>query len=118
MGSTNAESGFLRDITGKVDLPTPCGPFNSNTVSNFMPGYSPGKTKDALVAVASERAYHPVKQYLEDLPEWDNVPRIDRLLTDYFGAEDNRYTQAVMRKYQTLCPAERFWLLLPLAFCA
>lgn len=60
--------------------------------------YSPGKTKDALVAVASERAYHPVKQYLEDLPEWDNVPRIDRLLTDYFGAEDNRYTQAVMRK--------------------
>ena len=65
--------------------------------------YSPGKTKDALVAVASERAYHPIRDYLESLPPWDGEKRVDTLLIDYFGAEDTPYTRAVMRK--TLCAA-------------
>lgn len=60
--------------------------------------YSPGRTKDALVAVAAERAYHPIKEYLEGLPEWDGVPRVNALLIDYFGADDNAYTRAVIRK--------------------
>lgn len=60
--------------------------------------YSPTKTKDAMVAVAAERAYHPVREYLEGLPEWDGIPRVDTLLIDYFGAADNSYTRAVSRK--------------------
>ena len=60
--------------------------------------YAPTKTKDALLAVASERAYHPVKEYLDALPVWDGVKRIDTLLTDYLGAEDSAYTRAVIRK--------------------
>ena len=60
--------------------------------------YSPTKTKDAVVAVAAERAYHPVREYLEGLPEWDGIPRVDTLLIDYFGAADNSYTRAVSRK--------------------
>ena len=60
--------------------------------------YAPTKTKDALLAVASERAYHPVREYLDALPEWDGTERIDTLLTDYLGAEDSGYTRAVMRK--------------------
>lgn len=60
--------------------------------------YAPTKTKDALLAVASERAYHPVREYLDTLPEWDGTGRIDTLLTDYLGAEDSGYTRAVMRK--------------------
>ena len=60
--------------------------------------YAPAKTKDALLAVASERAYHPVKEYLDALPEWDGVKRTDTLLTDYLGAEDSAYTRAVIRK--------------------
>ncbi len=63
--------------------------------------WSPGKFKDALLAVAAERAYHPIREYFEALPEWDGVERIDTLLIDYLGAEDNSYTRAVMRK--TLC---------------
>lgn len=65
--------------------------------------WSPGKFKDALLAVAAERAYHPVREYLESLPIWDNVPRVDTLLVDYLGAEDTSYTRAVIRK--TLCAA-------------
>ncbi len=60
--------------------------------------YSPTKTKDAVLAVATERAYHPIKDYLDALPEWDGVGRVDKLLIDYFGAEDNSYTKAVIRK--------------------
>ena len=65
--------------------------------------WSPGKFKDALLAVASERAYHPIKDFLEALPEWDGVERIDTLLIEFLGAEDNPYVRAVMRK--TLCAA-------------
>ncbi|MFM1524787.1 MULTISPECIES: VapE domain-containing protein [Helcococcus] len=60
--------------------------------------YTPTKTKDALQAVASERRYHPIKEYLESLPEWDGVKRIEDLFIDYFGAEDTIYTKAVSRK--------------------
>lgn len=65
--------------------------------------WSPGKFKDALLAVAAERAYHPVKEYFEGLPAWDGVERLDLLLIEYLGAEDNSYTRAVIRK--TLCAA-------------
>jgi predicted P-loop ATPase len=52
----------------------------------------------ALTKVADDRAYHPIREYLEGLPEWDRVPRIDTLLIDYLGAEDSPYTRAVTRK--------------------
>ena len=60
--------------------------------------YSPTKTKDAVLAVSAERAYHPIKEYLENLPDWDGIPRVDTLYIDYFGAEDTSYARAVSRK--------------------
>lgn len=67
--------------------------------------YAPAKTKDALIAVASERAYHPVKEYLDNLPDWDGTNRIDTLLSVYLGAEDSAYTRAVIRKTLTAAVA-------------
>jgi predicted P-loop ATPase len=60
--------------------------------------WSPAKLKEALIAVAADRAYHPVREYLDSLPEWDGIERLDRLLIDYLGAEDNLYSRAVIRK--------------------
>lgn len=60
--------------------------------------YSPTKMRPAILAVAAERAYHPIQEYLESLPAWDGVERVDQLLVDYFGAEDTSYTRAVTRK--------------------
>ncbi len=60
--------------------------------------YAPTKTKDAVLAVAAERAYHPIKEYLDNLPKWDGVARVETLLIDYFGAADSTYTKAVIRK--------------------
>ena len=67
-------------------------------LSNVYGVYSPTRTKDAVLAVAAMRPNHPVREYLDALPEWDGTERIDTLLTDYLGAEDSGYTRAVMRK--------------------
>ena len=52
---------------------------------------------DAVNVVAQERAFHPVRDYLNSC-EWDGVKRVDTLLIDYLGAEDTPYTRAVTRK--------------------
>lgn len=67
-------------------------------LSNKYGIYSPTKTKDAILAVAAERSYHPIKEYLDHLPEWDGNLRVETLLIDYFNATDNSYTRAVTRK--------------------
>lgn len=52
----------------------------------------------AVSKVADDRSYHPIRAYLEFLPEWDEVPRVDTLLIDFLGAVDNGYVRAVTRK--------------------
>ena len=52
---------------------------------------------DAVNVVAAENAFHPVRDYLGGCT-WDGVPRVETLLIDYLGAEDNEYTRAVTRK--------------------
>ena len=58
-----------------------------------------GKDKifDGLNVVAEANRFHPVRDYLDGC-EWDGVPRLDRLLVDYLGADDTPYTRAVTRK--------------------
>ena len=60
--------------------------------------YAPTKLKGILLAVAAERAYHPIRDYIESLPEWDGKPRVETLFVDYLGAPDTAYTRAVARK--------------------
>lgn len=60
--------------------------------------WAPSKLNDALTSVSHERAFHPVRDYLESLPEWDGLPRLEELLIDYLGAEDSAYTRSVTRK--------------------
>jgi predicted P-loop ATPase len=52
---------------------------------------------DAVNVVAQQAAFHPVKEYLEACT-WDEVPRVETLLIDYLGAEDDVYTRTVTRK--------------------
>lgn len=53
---------------------------------------------DAVITVATERSYHPIKQMLKNLPKWDKKPRVDTLFIDYLGAEDNIYVKEATRK--------------------
>ena len=40
--------------------------------------YTPSKLKSILLAIAAERSYHPVRDYVESLPAWDGVPEWTR----------------------------------------
>ena len=57
----------------------------------------------AVAKVSDDRSYHPIREFLASLPEWDTVPRVDTLFIDYLGAKDNTYVRAVTRK--TICAA-------------
>lgn len=52
----------------------------------------------AVSKVTDDRSYHPIKEFLSSLPEWDELPRVDTLLVDFLGAVDNDYVRAVTRK--------------------
>ena len=67
-------------------------------ISSHYGIYAPMKSKDALITVASERQFHPIREYFASLPPWDGVKRVETLLVDYLGAENSEYTRAVTRK--------------------
>lgn len=56
-----------------------------------------GVTDAALTHFFEAHKINEVTEYLDRLV-WDGVPRVDRLLIDYLGAEDTEYVRAVTRK--------------------
>ena len=55
------------------------------------------KVDDALSLIAFKHRVNQVADYVNSV-QWDGVKRIDTLLHDYLGAEQNVYTAQVMRK--------------------
>lgn len=51
----------------------------------------------ALAVVADERRFSPLKDYINKLPAWDGIERVNTLFTDYLGAEASDYVAAVTR---------------------
>lgn len=62
------------------------------------------KIDGALSLHSEKHAFNEITAYLGGL-EWDGVPRLDTLFTDYLGAEDTPYTRAVTRKAFTAAVA-------------
>lgn len=62
--------------------------------------YSEQKYRVAMEALRIKYKINSLQQYLDSLPEWDGVPRIDTILIDCLGAEDDEdgYTREVTRK--------------------
>ena len=50
--------------------------------------------EDAIVNVARQKPFHPIKNYLEGL-KWDGHERLKNWLTTYCGVADNEYSRAV-----------------------
>ncbi|MDE5992890.1 MAG: virulence-associated E family protein, partial [Oscillospiraceae bacterium] len=69
---------------------------------------------DACSLSCHRHSFNAVKSYLEALPAWDGIPRLDRLFCDYLGAEDNGYVRAAARKSLTaavarvMCPGVKY----------
>lgn len=55
------------------------------------------KIEDSMALEFEKNHYHPVLDYLKNL-EWDGVQRVDNLLIEYLGSEDNIYTKEAIRK--------------------
>lgn len=87
-------------------IPDPMRDVDYSGIRNYIEcvyGITSSLKIDDSIAIDVERnSYHPIRKYLNEL-EWDNEKRVDTLLIDYFGVEDNLYTRAVMRK--ALCAA-------------
>jgi predicted P-loop ATPase len=62
--------------------------------------FDPGKqfVEDALRLECLKHTFDPVREYLDAL-KWDGVPRIDRWLTRYCGADDTPLHRAYGRKW-------------------
>lgn len=60
---------------------------------------------DALDIAFDKRQYHPVKEYLDNLPQWDGIERIKDILPDFLGVEDSKYTRTAFRKSLVACVA-------------
>lgn len=65
------------------------------------------KISDALTAVLTKHSYHPIRDYLNGLT-WDGIPRLERIVIDYMGAEDNELNRAISRKHFTAAVARVF----------
>lgn len=62
---------------------------------------------DMWELVCSRRQIHPLRDYLNNL-KWDGTKRLETLIIDYLGAEDNELTRAMTRKHFTAAVARIF----------
>ena len=90
----------------KVDSMEPLRDVDYSGVRNYIECVygivSSQKVDDALALEFEKNKFHPIRDYIS-AQKWDGIPRIDTLLINYFGAEDNAYTRASIRKM--LCAA-------------
>lgn len=52
----------------------------------------------AFSNVVVDRIYHPIRKYLNELPQWDGIKRVEELFIKYMQAEDSDYIRTVTRK--------------------
>ncbi len=52
----------------------------------------------AFTKVADDRHFHPVRDYLDSLPPWDGITRVEDIFIKYLKAEDTEYIRTVTRK--------------------
>ena len=57
--------------------------------------------QDAVDTIFTENTFHPVRSWLESLPEWDGVKRAEKVFIDFLGCEDNELNRTISRKHLT-----------------
>jgi predicted P-loop ATPase len=90
-------------------------PVRDSDVSQFqvwlqreaLPRISKDMTHQAVELRARERAFHPVRNYLNTLA-WDNTPRLDRWLSYHLGAEPSPYVTAIAAMFMISMVARIF----------
>ena len=52
----------------------------------------------AFTKVADDRRFHPIRDYLDSLPAWDGIKRVEDVFIKYLQADDTEYIRTVTRK--------------------
>lgn len=73
-----------------------CAIMRQSILENF--GFDPKKehVRDAAMQLCLENVFNPVRDYLDSL-SWDGIPRLDKLLVDYFGVDNTPINRAIGR---------------------
>lgn len=59
--------------------------------------FSPNKVGQAVEVVARANRFHPVREALEALPEWDGIDRLEMWPMDFVGVRDSQYARMVAK---------------------
>ena len=70
--------------------------------------FSERNIQDCVTKTAEDRSFHPVRDYLNGLPEWDGVRRVETLFCRCLEADDTPYVRAVTRKFFAAAVARIF----------
>ena len=92
-------------ISGQLLTLNEIGELTDKTVLALRPlvrqnfGFEPSgrNMQDACSRFCTMRSFHPIKDYLESVPRWDGIPRVDDLLPEYFNAPATPFNRAVSR---------------------
>ncbi|HFE6057764.1 TPA: VapE domain-containing protein [Staphylococcus aureus] len=76
----------------------------TDTPVNRLPSYKAmqqrAQNKDAIISVAMQNAYHPVRDYLNKI-SWDGHKRLEKLFIKYLGVEDTEVNRTTTKKALT-----------------
>ena len=62
----------------------------------------------AFNSIVDNRRFHPVRDYLDSLPKWDGVKRVEEVFIKFLSADDNDYTRAITKKTFAACVARAY----------
>jgi predicted P-loop ATPase len=67
-------------------------------------GFTPPREHvvSSIHVAAKDRPFHPVRQYLRSL-DWDGVPRLQTMASDYLGSSDPKHAQMVRKWMISAC---------------
>lgn len=57
------------------------------------------RTLDYTTRIARENSFHSIRNFLDNLPAWDGVPRMENIFCKFLGAEDDLYTHEVSKHF-------------------
>lgn len=52
----------------------------------------------AFTKITDDRHFHPIRDYLNSLPQWDGIERVEDIFIKYLQADDTEYVRTVTRK--------------------
>ena len=64
---------------------------------------------EALELVADENQYHPVRDYLNNLPHWDGTERVRHALHHFLGADESDYTYELLKFFMLAAASRAFF---------